>query len=39
MANQRLGLRCSHAKQLLTHRVVTINFLKSVQNLINTLTK
>jgi hypothetical protein len=40
MANQRhIGLRHSYAKQLFTHTVVTVNFLKSFQNLPNTLTK
>jgi hypothetical protein len=40
MANQwHIGLRHSSTKQLFTHKVVTVNFLKSVQNLPNTLTK
>ncbi len=40
MANHRhIGLRNSYAKQLFTHTVVTVNFLKSIQNLPNTLTK
>jgi len=40
MANHRhIGLRNSYAKQLFIHTVVTTNFLKSIQNLPNTLTK
>jgi hypothetical protein len=40
MANQRhIGLRHSYEKQLFTHTVVTVNFLKSIQNLPKTLTK
>jgi len=36
MANQRhIGLRHSYAKELFTHKVVTVNFLKFVQNLPN----
>jgi hypothetical protein len=36
MANQRhIGLMHSYAKELFTHKVVTVNFLKFVQNLPN----